>query len=181
MKRSIVISVCVLTVVMSFLYSCKTDTPLPTNEYITSTQVIATNLTDLTIDTFEYVNFNEAVSNPPSLVDTIRLKANTNYSIRLKLLNEASNPLLDLTDSITGMGDKHLMVYNMDPSSGMVTVKINDKDSKGLPLGLMSTWQVKDTTNGYLRLILHHQPGSKNGTVTPGNIDFEADYPIVVK
>ena len=181
MKRSIIISACVLTLVMVFLYSCKTDAPLQGNEYITTAKIIATNQSDFTIDTFEYVNFNETVANPPQHVDTIRLKANTSYSIKLQLLNEASTPLLNLTDSITALGDKHLMIYNMDPTSGMVAVKINDKDSKGLPLGLMSTWQAKDTTNGYLRLILHHQPGSKNGTPTPGNIDFEADYPIMVE
>ncbi|MCW3127816.1 MAG: hypothetical protein JWO03_3474 [Bacteroidetes bacterium] len=181
MKRSIVIAVCTLFAVMAFLYSCKTDTPLSINEYITTARVIAINQTDLTIDTFQYINFNEAVANPPQYVDTIRLKANTIYSIQLKLMNEASNPSLDLSDSITALGDNHLIVYNMDPSSDMVTVKIKDKDSKGLPIGLMSTWQVKDTTNGSLRLILYHQPGSKNGTITPGNVDFEADYPIVVK
>jgi len=181
MKRPIVICIGILLAVMAFLYSCKTDPPLPGNEYITTLKIIATNQTDLSIDTFDYVNFNEAVSNPPSFVDTVRLKANTVYSIRLKLLNEASNPLLDLSDSITGLADKHLMLYNIDPASGMISAKINDKDSKGLPLGLMSTWRTSDTTSGFLRLILRHQPGNKNGTATPGNTDFEADYPVVVR
>jgi hypothetical protein len=72
------------------------------------------------------------------------------------------------------------MLYNIDPS-GLIAVRIQDKDSKGLPLGLMSSWATSDSTNGWLRMILRHQPGTKNGTETPGSTDFEADFPVVVK
>jgi hypothetical protein len=181
MKRSITTIVCVLFAVMAFLYSCKTDPPLSGTEHISTTYVIATDLSDLSIDTFVYVNFDYNQGLPARYIDSIRLKAHTTYSVRLKLLEEAVNPTQDLTDSITAMGDKHLMLYNMDPTSGMISVKIIDKDSKGLPIGLMSTWKTSDTTSGYLRLILRHQPGVKNGTQTPGLTDFEADYPVVVR
>ena len=182
MKRSIVITlVCVLLVVMVSVYSCKTDASLAKNEYFTTVKVIAINQSTLAADTFQYVNYNETVSNPPSYVDTIKLKANTLYTIQLRLVNATRNPPYDMTDSITANADKHLMIYDLDPTSGMITVKIHDKDSKGLPLGLMSNWQTSDTTRGFLRLILRHQPGSKNGTQTPGSTDFEADYPVVVR
>ena len=181
MKRSIVILMSVMVAVASVLYSCKTDTPAPNLEYISRIKVIATNQADFTIDTFDYINFSEAQNTPPSQVDTIRLSANATYSIQLKLINEANNPMIDLTDSISALGDEHLMVYNVDPTSGLIKVKILDKDSKGLPIGLMSTWQTSDSTSGYLRLILYHQPVGKNGTPTPGNVDYEADFPIVVR
>jgi hypothetical protein len=181
MKRPIVIiAIATLLAVTACLYSCKNDAPLTGNEYITTIKILATNQSDLTTDTFEYVNFNEAKSIPPSYVDTVKLKPNVTYSIQLKVLNEANNPVQDLTDSITSLADEHLMIYNVDPTSS-VSVKILDKDSKGLPLGLMSNWKTTDSTSGYLRLILRHQPGHKNGTQTPGNTDFEADYPVVVR
>lgn len=166
---------------IALLNSCKNDPTPSTTEYITTVKVLAQNLSTNTTDTFQYVNFNETRPNPPSYVDTIRLKAKTAYAIQVLLLNEAMNPVQSMTDSIIARADNHLMVYNIDPSSGMVNIKIQDKDSKGLPLGLMSSWTTADSTNGWLRMILRHQPGHKNGTETPGTNDFEADFPVAVK
>lgn len=182
MNRRIVIILSVLALLMAGLCSCKTDTPLSTNEYISRLDVIATDQTDQHSDTFGYVNFREAQGGPATMIDTIRLKSDRTYAIQLRILDEANNPLLDLTDSISHMGDTHLMVYTIDPVSGLIKNKIQDKDSHGLPIGLVSTWQTGDSgTSGYLRLILYHQPVGKNGTPTPGNVDFEADYPMVVR
>ena len=165
---------------IAFLNSCKNDAVQTTNEYITTMKVITQNLSTNQVDTFEYVNFNESKPNPPSHVDTIRLQAKASYSIQVLLLNEALNPSKNMTDSIIAKADNHLLVYNIDPS-GLIAVKIQDKDSKGLPLGLLSTWTVTDSTNGWLRMILRHQVGNKNGTETPGSNDFEADFPVAVR
>lgn len=165
----------------ALLNSCKNDTVQPVNEYITTLKVIAQNLSTNTTDTFQYVNFNESRPNPPSYVDTIRLKAKSVYAIQVLLINEAPNPIQMMTDTIIAKADNHLMVYNIDPSAGMMTVKIQDKDSKGLPLGLFSNWTTLDATNGWLRMILRHQQGHKNGTETPGSNDFEADFPVAVR
>lgn len=182
MNRKIVITLSVLALLMAGLYSCKTDTPLSTIEYISRVDVIAIDQTDQNADTFGYVNFREAEGGPATMIDTIRLRAGRTYDVQLRILDEANNPLLDLTDSIRHMADTHLMVYTIDPVAGLIKNKIQDKDSHGLPLGLVSTWQTGDSgTSGYLRLILYHQPIGKNGTPTPGNVDFEADYPVVVR
>ncbi|MBS1592829.1 MAG: hypothetical protein JST90_00790 [Bacteroidetes bacterium] len=181
MNKKIVILLSVLALLMAGLYSCKTDTALSTIEYISRIDVIATDQTNLTADTFAYINFREAEGGPATLIDTIRLHTGRTYAIQLRILDEASNPILDLTDSIRHMGDTHLVVYTIDPVSGLIKSSIQDKDSHGLPLGLQSTWQTGDSATGYLRLILYHQPMGKNGTPTPGNVDFEADYPVVVQ
>ncbi len=182
MNKKIVIILSVISLLMAGLYSCKTDTPLTTNEYISRVDVIAIDQTDQHADTFGYINFREAEGGPATMIDTIRLKGDRSYNVQLRILDEANNPILDLTDSITHMADKHLMVYTIDPVSGLIKNKIQDKDAHGLPLGLVSTWQTGDSgTTGYLRLILYHQPVGKNGTPTPGNVDFEADYPVLVK
>jgi hypothetical protein len=162
------------------LNSCKNAATPSTNESITTLKVIARNLSTNATDTFVYVNFNESKPNPPSYVDTIRLQSKASYAIQVILLNEAPNPIQNMTDTIIARADYHLMLYNIDPS-GLIAVRIQDKDSKGLPLGLMSSWATSDSTNGWLRMILRHQPGTKNGTETPGSTDFEADFPVVVK
>ena len=165
----------------ALLESCKNEAvPVP-SEYISTMKIVAQNITNSTVDTFEYVNFNETRPNPPSYVDTIRLKAKCTYAIQVILLNETPTPTQNMTDTITNRGTSHLMIYDVDPSPGLVNVQLLDKDSKGLPLGLMSTWATTDTTNGWLRMILRHQPGHKNGTETPGNNDFEADFPVTVR
>jgi|GEM_PF-3349359 hypothetical protein len=178
--RVLVIISCLVFGSVALLNSCKNEATPTTNEYITTLKVVAQNLTTNVTDTFEYVNFNETRPNPPSYVDTIRLQAKASYAIQVILLNEAHNPVQDMTDTIIARADNHLMVYNIDPTP-LFSLQIQDKDSKGLPLGLMSTWATTDTTNGWLRMILRQQPGNKNGTETPGITDFEADFPVTVR
>ena len=179
--KSVSILASVVAVCLGLFSSCKTDTGNSPNEYITTLKVVAQNLSTNHSDTFEYVNFYEAKNNPPLYVDTVRLNANATYAVQVLLLNEASNPVQYLTDTIIGRADIHLMGYNVDPSSGFLSVKMNDKDSKGLPLGMMCTWSASGPSFGLLRMILRHQQGSKNGTETPGSTDFEADFPVVVR
>lgn len=181
MNKKIVITLGIVAVLMASLYSCKTDEQLSANEYISRVKVIATDQSDLSVDTFDYINFSEAQGTPATLIDTIRLKANRTYAIQLRILNEANNPALDLTDSISHLGYEHLVVYTIDPVSSLIKNKIQDKDKNDLPIGLVSTWQTGDSATGYLRLILYHQPVGKNGTPTPGSVDYEADYPVVVR
>ena len=165
---------------IALLNSCKNDAVTSGNETITTMKLLAQNLTTNTTDTFVYVNFNESKPNPPSYVDTVRLKAKTPYFIQILLINEIPNPAMNMTDTIIAKADSHLMIYNLDPVAA-ASIKIQDKDSKGLPLGLLSNWTTSDTTNGWLRMILRHQQGSKNGTETPGSNDFEADFPVSVR
>ena len=164
------------------LQSCKTDTVTAGNEYITTVKMILQNRDSASVrDTFQYVNFNESQNIPPSHVDTIRLRARSSYTVQVILLNEAANPVRYLTDTIIAQADNHLMIYGVDPPSDFLTVKLNDMDSRGLPLGLMSTWSAADSSHGWLRMILRHQQNSKNGTQKPGSTDFEADFPIIIK
>ena len=168
---------------LAMLSSCKTDTVSTVNEHLTTVKIITQRIyTQITTsDTFQYVNFDETRPNPAYHVDTVRLKAHASYSIQIMLLNEAANPTIYLTDTIIARADNHLIIYSIDPSEGLLTMKISDKDSKGLPLGLMNTWTTQESGFGLLRMLLRHQQGSKNGTQTPGSNDFEADFPVLVK
>ena len=178
--RIFTIMFCLAIGVAALLDSCKNESTPTTSEHITTLRVVAQNLSTNVTDTFTYVNYNETKSNPPSYVDTIRLQANSSYTIQVILLNETLSPVQNMTDTIEARGDNHLMIYNIDPTE-LFSLKMLDKDSKGLPIGLMSTWTTTNTTNGWLRMILRQQPGNKNGTQTPGITDFEADFPVSVK
>lgn len=173
----VIFSVCFAIV----LASCKNETVSVPGEYISTLKVVAKNQHNSIVDTFEYVNFNETRPNPPSYVDTIRLQANSSYAIRLILLNEAANPVQEMTDTIVARAADQLMVYNIDPAQALFSLNIGDKDENGLPLGLQSVWKTADSTNGWLRLILREQQGHKNGTETPGITAFEADFPVTVR
>jgi hypothetical protein len=180
-KTYTIASILITGCIIAGLNSCKNDAIPTPAEYVSTMKVVAQNLSTLRTDTFEYVNFNETRPNPPSYVDTIRLSAKSSYSIRIILLDETATPVKYLTDTITARAVDHLMVYNVDPAPGLISVQIKDKDSKGLPLGLLSNWATSDSTNGWLRLILRQQQGHKNGTETPGSTVFEADYPVTVR
>jgi hypothetical protein len=170
-----------LIVISSALYSCKTDTPALTPQVITKVQLIVTDNISLTQDTFGFIDWDANGPNAPARKDTIKLSAYTGYSIQAQLLNEAKTPTQDLSDTITAMGDQYLFAYTADPADSLVNFHTLDRDSKGMPIGIRSNWQTYSPQRGTLHLRLHHQSGNKNGTETPGNIDFEAYFPIVVR
>ena len=166
-----------VVVILCFISSCSPNVSLPAQETITRMNIIMTNNNSLHIDTFSFIQFKPN----PATRDSIKLVANTTYAVRVQLLNEAATPTQVVSDTIIALADIHLLVIQPDPLDSLLSVKILDKDSKGLPLGLFSTMKTNGARYGYLHLALRHQPGSKNGTETPGESDFEADYPVVVR
>lgn len=163
------------------LDSCKSDTIALTPQIITKMNVITTNNLTLVKDTFGFIDWDANGPNTPAQIDTLRLDTNSTYSVQVQLLNEAKTPVQDLSDTITRMGDEYLLAYTSDGTDSLVSYQTIDKDSKGLPVGLRSNWRTFNAKRGILHLKLHHQLGNKNGTETPGMIDFEAYYPIVVR
>ena len=168
-----------VTVVVGFclISSCSSNVSLPAQETITRMNIIMKSNSTLHIDTFSFIQFKPN----PATRDSIRLTANTTYAVQVQLLNEAATPTQVVSDTISALADIHLLVIQPDPLDSLLSVKILDKDSKGLPLGLFSTIKTSGARYGFLHLALRHQPGSKNGTETPGESDFEADYPVVVR
>lgn len=163
------------------LDSCKTDTIALSPQIITKVNVIATNNLTLVKDTFGFIDWDANGPNTPAQIDSLRLDTNSTYSVQVQLLNEAKTPVRDLSDTITRLGDEYLLAYTTDATDSLVSYQTLDRDSKGLPIGLRSNWRTYNIKRGMLYLKLHHQLGNKNGTETPGMIDFEAYYPIVVR
>lgn len=114
---------------------------------------------------------------------TLVLAPNTTYTGALTLLDETKNPAENATAEILKESDEHLFVFA--PAGVNLAVTATDKDKNNLPIGL-ATQAVAGAANaagttGTLKITLRHQPGTKNGTATPGDTDVEVTFPTAVR
>ena len=84
------------------------------------------------------------------------------------------------SNEIAEEADDHLFFFESTPAA-LVNVVIQDKDSKNLPLGLLSKWTTGTTGSGTTRITLRHQPGEKNGTFSPGDTDIEVTFNTLIQ
>lgn len=117
--------------------------------------------------------------NKPTSFDTIRFAANKTYTCDLILLDKSKNPVDTISNEVKEEADEHLFFFT--PSNSDLSVTINDLDTKGLPLGLKTSWVTKKAINGTVKVKLMHQPGVKDGTSANGDTDVEIDFPLVIK
>ncbi len=111
------------------------------------------------------------------------LAANKVYNLEVELLDESKSPAANITAEVEEEGDEHQLFFV--PSAGLnLTVVATDKDSKNLPIGITSS--VTTTTGpspagSTLRVVLKHQPGTKNGSINTGDTDVEVSFPITIQ
>ena len=74
----------------------------------------------------------------------------------------------------------HILFYTATPA-GLLSVTRTDKDAKNLELGLTTSVVTNAAGTGTLKITLRHQPGTKNGTFTPGDTDAESVFPVTVQ
>jgi len=112
--------------------------------------------------------------NEPGQFDSLKLEANKTWYFETSLLNESVSPSENITDEIKEEADDHLFVYS---STGInANIKITDKDSKNLPLGLKGTFKTGAASSGTTTVVLKHQPGIKDGTADKGETDVEVTF-----
>lgn len=114
-------------------------------------------------------------------IDNILLTNNRQYNVGIQLLNESETPAEDKTPEILAEANDHQFYYA--PTGANVTVSNLNLDSRGLPLGLSSTWNVTAASTGTMRITLKHKPGAKaaGDPVTKGETDIEVDFPVTVR
>lgn len=163
---------------------CKKDKALPEvdeEELITTLRLKFVNKAVATdIRTFTYKDIDGDGGNAP-VIDEIMLAANSTYTLTVDaVLNESASPAEDIKEEIEEEAEDHLFVYK--PSTGLnLTVNITDKDSKNLPIGLEADAIAAAASTGKLQVLLRHQPGSKNGTETPGGTDIDATFNVKIQ
>ncbi len=171
-------------------YSCTDDDDSVTpgtkvtpneEELITTVQLIFSNEFNVILDSASFNDPDGDGGNAPS-IDTITLQSGTDYTVDLKFLDASdANDVEDITIEIEEEDDEHLICFDQSNISGLT---INRSDSDGTyEIGLKSLWVVDSnasSNSGVLKLTLKHQPGSKDGTCAPGDIDVEIDFPVII-
>lgn len=123
------------------------------------------------------------------VITPITLKKNTTYTLATTLLDERMNPAADVTAEIEEEGDEHRVFHLFfsapgaavaDSLTSVATVTPLDVDSNGLPVGLNATVAVNGAFTGYLRCVVRHQPGSKDGKYGPGSTDVLTEFSLTV-
>ncbi len=123
-------------------------------------------------------------NNPVITTDTLGI--DTTYSGVLRLLNESTNPIDEITTEVEAEADEHQFFFNYSGSS--LTIEYDDADGDGKPLGLDTEINTTTAETGTLTIILRHQPdksaaGVMDGDVTNagGETDIEVSFPVVIE
>jgi hypothetical protein len=168
-----------------FLFTaCKKDKdPAPADENEVITTVTYT-LTPVGGGTPVAVTFRDPDGDQGSqqpTIGTLTLAANTAYTGALTVLDETKSPVENTTAEILEKSDEHLFVYTVNPA-GLLTIARTDRDKNNIEVGLATSVQTQTTAGtGVLNIVLRHQPGTKNGTATPGSSDVDVTFPVVVQ
>jgi hypothetical protein len=160
--------------------SGKAVKPDDENELITSVSLKFTDKTTNLVSIFSFKDPDGEGGKAPTKFDTISLKPNTAYTLDIELLDESKSPVLDITKEVAEESDEHLFIYTPSPAT-LLTYTYEDKDKNGIKIGLKGTVQTSVAGTGKLKVQLRHQPGSKDGTPSPGSNDVELEFPLKIK
>lgn len=166
-----------------FATSCKDDKEDPTpddeNELITTVRYTLTPTGGGSAVTVEYKDLDGAGGNAPT-IGSLTLAPNTTYTGAVSFLDESKNPASDITAEVNAENYEHLVVYTPAPM-GLVSVTRTDRDRNNLEVGLATRLVTTAAASGTLKITLRHQPGTKNGSDTPGSTDAEVTFPVTVR
>lgn len=168
----------VLFLSASLLSSCDKDTveePENESELITTVTLTMQEVGTTNTVTATFRDPDGEGGNAPTQFDEIVLKPNKVYHTMITLLDESKTPAENITEEVEEESDEHQFFYT--PTSGLnITVAYDDKDSKNLPVGLMTNITTGAASTGKLKVTLKHQPGTKNNNIATGETDVELDF-----
>ncbi|MBX7154541.1 MAG: hypothetical protein K1X91_06230 [Bacteriodetes bacterium] len=172
-----------LTLGLIFSSCEKSSTPSNT-EHSEPTKLVIT-LTDITdaskTSTFSWSDADGSGGAAP-IIDTMKVNAGKTYRGTIKVYD---NKNTDITSSIQNEKDAHQFFYQ--PKDGVairMSVGVNDKDSKNLPVGLDITVSVLTggSASGLLNVVLSHFDGIvKDGTTKSPESDIDIDFPVRIQ
>jgi hypothetical protein len=130
----------------------------------------------------------------------INLTRGVTYTLTISLINELASPdddEYDISEEVEEEDDEHMFffswtnnVFSNPTGNGNIDnradpVNYNDRDDKGLPLGLSTNWTTATTAGalaGKFKVMLKHQPEIKSATSrsTDGETDVELEFDINV-
>lgn len=192
MKTRSIVFAAALTLLFAACKKEKNETPTENaNEEITTLKLTftnAANAADVVVANWKDIDGGGTGGNP--VIDKINLKANTTYNVTTELFDERKNPIDTVTHEIEEEGDEHRVFHLFflnagasvtDSLSNVAMVTPLDKDANDLPVGLEITLATKGAFTGFLRTVVRHQPGNKDGSYAPGSTDVLTEFPLEIK
>ncbi|MCX8050510.1 MAG: hypothetical protein N3B17_01260 [Chlorobi bacterium] len=116
------------------------------------------------------------------VIDTIALRPGE-YSGTLSIMTTSGD---SLTPTIRAQATEHQLFYTVSgTTAGVVTITITDRDSRGMPLGLDTRWQVgtvQAPLSGTVNIKLYHyEPNKKDGASPSPETDADITFPLRVQ
>lgn len=168
--------------------SCKKDDPQIPNEeeLITSLIYTLTPVTGGAPAVFTFTDLDGTGGAAPVVVNDT-LSSNTTYLGTLQLLNQTVSPAVDISDEITGEAEEHQFFFTSQAGLN-ASVTYADFDQNNKPLGLATTLNAGNASNGTLTVTLRHKPDKSAPGVTDGNInnaggetDIEVQFTVTIQ
>jgi len=183
------------------------EDPVPTpntQEVITSFKLLLTDSATSTVYTYFYKDpdgdggqagfYGPGTTTASAQTDSVfTLAPNTTYFAEIILLDETKNPVDTISNEVEEEGADHMFFFNSTNPTGTpytvmlagsgIKITYTDLDT-GSPqrgIGLQSRWRTYATApKSTVNIILKHQPGVKDGTVTPGDTDVDVTFKVTV-
>ncbi|GAA4352402.1 hypothetical protein GCM10023185_12020 [Hymenobacter saemangeumensis] len=113
-------------------------------------------------------------------ITPLTLAANTSYTGTLTFLDETKNPAVNISDEVRQEANDHLIGYTTTPAA-LLTIARTDRDGNNRELGLQTTLRANAAGSGSLRIVLYHQPGTKNATTNLEGSELQVNFPVTVQ
>ena len=169
------------------VYSCDPDEPeegAGEEEVITTLNLTLT-ATNGDVVTMSFVDLDGDGGDAPTITGGT-LAANTNYAGSLELLNEAEDPVEDITEEVIEEDEEHQFFFSTTVAG--VEVRYADADADGNPLGQVIEVRTGDAGSGAFTVILRHEPDKSADGVMSGDIsnaggetDIEVSFDLTVQ
>lgn len=148
------------------------------NELITKVALAFSDpATNQLISQFEFSDADGVGGNNPT-IDSIQLDSNRTYNVNVRVYAEHEDHTDEITAEILAEGDQHIFCFT--PSGANVSITRTDSDGT-YQIGLKSSWVTGAVSSGSVKVVLRHQPDTKDGTCTPGDTDVEVTFPVVIQ
>ncbi len=122
----------------------------------------------------------------PATVISDEIKARGTYHLFFYQPLPTSQPLVIPNNYPANVNDIYpLPIPTPIPTGGplnlLVTITDHDSNPQQYPIGLESNFVTGAAGTGWLRVVLRHQPNTKNGTFAPGSTDLDVGFSVSIK
>ena len=173
---------------LTFTSCSDEDTPTPVHEeeVITTMTVVLTETGTSNTVTLQSKDLDGDGPNAPTITGGT-LKANTNYTAAITLLNETESPAGNITEEVEEEAEAHQFFYSATTVTSTFAYA-GTNDANGNPVGIEFTVATGDAGTGNYVITLRHEPnktaaGVMDGDITNagGSTDFIGTFPITIQ